>query len=180
MSDNAPAPVKKGLPPTGKLVQALSELRALGSDNPKMPEGIFIQFLRALYSPKDDSFDTGLWYRTFGTLQHPVDIIDAGGQTIRVCPPIMGTMRSLVGVKKSDSASLIVETATLEEQRHAQAGQRALAQGLANYKSGETMDHRAAWRELLIHYGIIDGKLGATASQQATSDALLTGDVEEL
>lgn len=169
----------KPLPPRHAMVEALREMVALGSDNPKMPEGVFVEFLRALYNPKTDTFDVDLWYRTFNSHRQAVDILDPAGRVIRVCPPIMGTVETQVGVARQDSLSTVVETAQLMERRHGGLAEKTMAEGLAQYKQGPNHVVHQAWRDILTYYGIIQAAPASTPQSQSTSDVWL-GDVDEV
>lgn len=170
----------KPLPPRPQMVEALRELIALGPDNPKMPEGVFVSFLRSLYNPLEDKFDVELWYRTFGSYRQSVEVLDPMGNVVRVCPPIVGTVNTKVGVDRQASLSTLVETAQLMERRHAGLAERTMTDGLAAYQEAANSTPHEAWRAILTHYGIIQStQAPGDPSATATMD-LLTGEVDEV
>lgn len=167
------------LPPRAAMVEALREMVQLGSDNPKMPEAIFKDFLRVLYDPVADKFDVELWYRTFNSHRLPVDILDPAGSVIMVCPPIMGTVETMTGVARADSLSTLVESTQQLGRRHAGLAEKTFQEGLAHYKEGSNRVVQHAWYTILAHYGIITAPASATPQAHAAEE-LWQGDMDEV
>lgn len=167
------------LPPRPAMVEALREMVKLGSDNPKMPESVFVQFLHQLYDRTTGKFDVALWYQTFNSHRLPVDILDPAGRVILVCPPIMGTVDTRVGVERQDSLSTLVESTQQLERRHGGLAERTLQDGLANYKEGVNHSVQAAWARVLIHYGLLAASAQATPQAQV-AESMWQGDVDEV
>jgi hypothetical protein len=168
----------QGLRPRPIMVEALREMINLGSDNPKMPESIFIEFLRVLYNPKTQMFDTALWYRTFNSHRLAIDILDPAGVVIYVCPPIMGTITTRTAVPRTESLSRMVGESREMERRHAALGDAVMKEGLKGYQGGDIISVRQAWIQILSRYGMIQTAQVKSPSQ-LSSDNLLD-DVDEI
>jgi hypothetical protein len=168
----------KKLSPLPQTVEALRELMVLGSDNPSMPEAIFPNFLRALYDPKTDKFNIPLWFMHFGTYRKGIDITDAAGKVLFVCPPVMATLKTRLGRNEGILLSDVSSEAALQGRRHHMLEKRTLDQGIADYKPQVAYDVRAAWKEILIKYEILPKE--QTATKTLTPESLLSLDGDDL
>lgn len=172
-------------PPRPQMVQAMRELVALGSDNPRMPEAVLPDFLRQLYNPRTDTFDRALWLNTVGNMRRGLDITDAAGHVIRVCPPMTGTVRTRLGPSKDQTGHIqpsinqIANDAALQGKRLAILEERRLSQGLANHQVDIAGDVVAAWRSILEDYGIIP-KQSTVSKTTLSADSLLSDDGDAL
>jgi len=167
------------LAPLPRTIEAIKELVELGSDNPKMPEAYFIEFLRALYDPGLDKFNTSLWYRTFNTWRKSIDILDAAGNLLFVCPPVIGTLRTRLG-NPSNQPSLAQSSdlAALEGKRHAMLEKKRMDESLAQYKATAAYDISEAWRKILERYGLVQSQ--STMKSGLSPESLLSDDGDAL
>lgn len=148
----------KPLPPLASMVEAMRELVQLGSDNPRMPEGHFVDFLHALYDPKLDKFDTSLWFRTFGNWRKSVDIIDPAGNVLYVCPPVVGTLKTRLNHpdnRNQISLDTIAGQAALQGRRHPMLEGPAFKKGIEQYKPEVGYSLQSRWRVILQRYGLV-------------------------
>lgn len=183
---NQPPQDRKRLPPRPLLVQAMSELRALGSDNPEMLESGFREFVKELYDPVTDKFNVQLWYQTFGYTRKGVNIIDAGRQVLFVCPPLLGFNATSIAERRGQSLAALNDLAQQNERRHAALGAKTMQEGLTDYGNNQlkVMTTREAWIKVLARYGRLPDNMQAEAVGQGTTlpagMSLLTGPEEEL
>jgi hypothetical protein len=183
---------RKSLP---RMIEAMRELVQMGTDNPRMQEGYFIDFLHRVYNPDTDQFNVELWYRTFGTLRKGVDVTDSAGNVLFVCPQVVSVLKTRLGesknlngqeviaVQRSDGKLVptmdeIARNAKLQGNRHPMLEQRAMEQGLAVYKPEVAYDVHEAWRHVLSKYGLIKEKSASKTGM--TADDLLSDEGEAL
>ncbi len=174
----SPTPPPKGLPPRTILIEALREFKELGPDNPSIPEYVFRDFVKYLYDPATDKFDTELWLRTFGDFKHAINLTDSAGAVVRVCPPLMGMLETKI-VDRAESLATLSEMAALNGRRHAALGQRTLQDGLDSYKAGNIQSVRQNWVDILTEYGVLKSAVGEGPAAKL-EDTLLTMEGDDL
>jgi hypothetical protein len=177
------------------MVEAMRELVSLGSDNPRMQEGYFIDFLHQAYDSANDRLNTALWYQTFGTFRKGIDVTDAAGNVLFVCPPILSVLKTRLGesknlngkdqtvVQRSDgklvpTISEIASQAALNGRRHAALETKVMNEGLAIYRPEIGYDVHPGWRDILVKYGLV--KEQAASKTGMTADDLLSDEGEPL
>lgn len=168
--------------PMGITVQAMQELTTLGSDNPRMPESIFQNFLQALYNPETKSLNMSLWYKTFNGYRQGVDIVDEEGEVKFVCPPPVGTVQTVIAARKTESFSQIAENAAVAEKRHVLLGQKTLKEGLEQHGLPSIHPVHRRWVAILMKYDLMKAEEPSSNGRTVTEDSFnpLAGDDEPL
>lgn len=176
---------QRGRPPLPMMVEAMRELITLGTDNPRMSEAVFPDFLRGLYNPATDTFNREMWMLNVGNMRRGLDIIDGSGKVIRTCPPLTATVRTRMGPSKDASGRLqptmneIADKAALHGRRHAPQEAKVFNEGISAYKPEVAFDAQALWRAILEDYGIIP-KAGVENSSGLSAESLLSDDGDAL
>lgn len=179
----------KGLTPVPmpeNVKKAMEQITLLTqSEVPRVPEHLFVRHVLPIMTDQSGEVDVSVWLDLAGTVNRPMDVVDAAGEVLFRVPPMMSHIPTRINTSAMQAINRVVLESKLKSEQHPRMGEVALQVGLQRHQPVRRADVVTArvWNTILVRYGYQPvGDIGTALVETPTapaSDKPIFGDVDD-